>query len=444
MKFNLDYTEKIKEIIDNKKYYINTMGCAMNENDSNKYSAILEKSGYIKTDNISNADLVLFNTCSVRENAENTLYGRLGELKQYKNMIIIVVGCMSQQKHVQLKIAKSYKYVNIVMGTNCINKLSYNIYKTLTNKEKIYDDTLDVDIVENTPINYDKSPSVSIIYGCNNYCSYCIVPYVRGFERSRNFEDILNDINNIISKGYKEVTLLGQNVNAYKYNDINFPKLLQLIEKTNIQIIKFMSPHPAFFTDELIEVISKSNKIYKQIHLPLQSGNNNILKQMNRKYTKEEYLLLVDKIKNKCKDVSFSTDIIVGFPNETNEEFLDTLDVVKKVKFDQVFMYIYSKRVGTKAALIIDNIEEKEKVNRLETLKEISKQIISENNEKMLNNIYDVIVEGISKNNDEYYSGRTLTNKIVIFKGDIEDIGNVIKVKIISNNIWFLKGEKVF
>lgn len=454
MRFKNNYIDKLKEYIIDKKltYFIDTMGCAMNENDSSKYAGILESVGFIKAANEQEANLILFNTCTVRENAENTLYGRLGALKNKKknekNVYLVVAGCMTQQKHILDKIKESYTYTDIVFGTNSIQSFPEKLYNTIVNKEKRYEYIeSDGQVIEDVPILFEDKykATVSIIYGCNNFCTYCIVPYVRGRERSRLKEDILRDIEKLVNKGYKEITLLGQNVNSYGKdlnNNYNFSLLLKDIEKIDgIEIIRFVSPHPKDFTDELIDVIAKSKKIFKQIHLPLQSGSNNILKLMNRKYTRESYLDLVSKIKEKCRNITFSTDIIVGFPGETKEDFEDTLDIVNKVNFDQIFMYIYSKRVGTKAADMQDNTSYDEKVSRIKTLKNLFEKITYDINEKMLEKDYSILIEGKSKTNDEYYTGRTNTNKIVIFKAEEKDIGKIKKVKIIKNNLWFLTGE---
>jgi tRNA-2-methylthio-N6-dimethylallyladenosine synthase len=372
-----------------------------------------------------------------------------GSFKNYKksksNVFLTVVGCMSQQKHVLEKIKESYSYTDIVLGTNAMNLFPKKLYEAIVKKEKKYDEIVENnDVIEGIPFKIENNlkASVTIIYGCNNFCSYCIVPYVRGRERSRKAEDIINDIKYLCDKGCKEITLLGQNVNSYKYEDYDFSKLLEEIEKIKgVEVIKFMSPHPKDFTDDLIQVISKSKKIYKQIHLPLQSGSSRVLNLMNRKYTKENYLELVEKIKTKCVDVSFSTDIIVGFPFETENDFLETLEVVEKVKFDQIFMYLYSKRIGTKAALLKDTLTKEEKNNRFMRLKELSEKIIFENNEKMVGNEYELIVEGQSKENKDFLTGRTNNNKIIIFKADKTDIGKTIKIKITENHLWYLKGE---
>lgn len=457
MRFTNNYKDKVKKIVEDKNltYYIDTMGCSMNENDSSKYAGILESMGFKKSLDEKNANFILFNTCCIRENAENTLFGRLGALKKYKinnnNVYIAVVGCMTQQKHIIDKIKESYKFVDIVLGTGAMSEFPVKLYNILKNNKKdIQHVEVTNEVEEEVPIKYDDKfkASVSIIYGCNNFCSYCIVPYVRGRERSRKKEDILNDIKKLADNGYKEIMLLGQNVNSYgndfKDSSYNFPKLLKDIEKIEgIEIIRFMSPHPKDFSDELIEVIKNSKKIARQIHLPLQSGSTKILKEMNRKHTKEDYLKIVEKLKNADENISISTDIIVGFPGETKEDFEETLDVIKKVKFDQIYMFIYSKRVGTRAEKMEDNTPQEEKIKRLEKIKEVYEEYLPDNNKKMIGMTYKVLVEGKSKNNENLYTGRTSQNKVVIFEGKEEFVGKIVNVELISEHLWYLKGKIV-
>ena len=434
------------------KYYIDTMGCQMNENDSLKYAGILESMGFEKGDE-DNSNLYLFNTCCVRENAENTLFGRLGMLKKRKmnneEVYIAIVGCMTQQEHIVKKIKESYRFVDVVLGTSRMSLFTEKLYNAIVNNEKKLE-YIEVRhaIEEDIPIKYEDKykASVSIIYGCNNFCTYCIVPYVRGRERSRRPEDIINDVKKLAEAGYKEIMLLGQNVNSYGNDfgeEYTFPMLLQELEKIDgIEIIRFMSPHPKDFKDDLIEVIKNSKKIARQIHLPLQSGNTEVLKRMNRKYTKEQFVELALKLKQ-IPNISLSTDIIVGFPNETEEQFLDTLDVVKKVEFDQIYMFIYSKRNGTVAARMEDEVSHEEKVDRLERLKKLYEDTLPKLNEKMVGKTYRVLVEGKSKNNDKLYTGRSSQNKVVIFEADDSYIGQVVDVKIDSEHLWYLKGTIV-
>ncbi|MBR6504125.1 MAG: tRNA (N6-isopentenyl adenosine(37)-C2)-methylthiotransferase MiaB, partial [Clostridia bacterium] len=367
-------------------------------------------------------------------------------------LYICIVGCMTEQKSVLEKIKTSYPYVDVVLGTKSMQYFAEKVYLAIKENKKTKEEQLNEhEIVEDVPIVYDKGykASVSIIYGCNNFCSYCIVPYIRGRERSRLPEDILKDIAELAKKGYKEITLLGQNVNSYgndfkgELSGYSFVDLLKDVDKIEgIEIIKFASPHPKDFTDELIEYISENKKISRQIHLPLQSGSTYILNQMNRKYTKEQYLNLVEKIKEKVKDVSFSTDIIVGFPGESEENFLDTLDVVKKVKFDMIYMFCYSVRKGTRAEKMENQIEESIKVERLERLKALYEKMVDDNNNAKIGKVYKVLIEGKSKNNEDKYSGRTEDNKVVVLDANPEDVGKILNIKIIKNNKWYLTGEK--
>ena len=445
------YMEKVKKINDGKnlKYYILTMGCKLNENDSEKIVGMLETMGYSESKEINDAELYIINTCCVRENAEEKLFGKLGELKKIKeakNVIIAIGGCMMQEEHITDKIKKSYPFVDIVFGTHTLHKLPEDIYSAITKNAKIKD-ILDIDgeVIEGLPVKRENSmqASVTIMYGCNNFCTYCIVPYVRGRERSRKPEDILKEIKDLAKEGYKEITLLGQNVNSYKGGEnYNFANLLKDVDKIEgIEIIRFVSPHPKDFTDDVIEAIKNSKKISRLIHVPLQAGSTRVLKEMNRKYTKEQYLSLIEKIKKEIPDAVFSTDIIVGFPGETEEDFEDTLDVVSKVNFEQIFMFIYSRRVGTRADKMENQIQEEVKHKRFDRLKKLFEDRIEENNQKYVGTTQKILVEGHSKNNTEMLTGRTDTNKVVIFKGEEELIGKIINIRIISEHKWYLKGE---
>ena len=445
------YIKIINEFISNKnlKYFILTMGCQLNENDSEKIVGMVEQMGYSETLEIEKADLFIINTCCVRENAEEKVFGKLGEfkkIKEKKNAIIAIGGCMMQEKHIQDKIKQSYPFVDILFGTHTLHKLPENIFKSLEKQTKIKD-ILDIDgeIYEGIPIKRkdNNSALVTIMYGCNNFCTYCIVPYVRGRERSRKPENILNEIKNLAKEGYKEITLLGQNVNSYNGGEnYKFSNLLRDVEKIDgIETIKFVSPHPKDFTDDVILAIKESKKISKLLHVPLQSGSTSILKTMNRKYTKEQYLKLIEKIKKEVPDINFSTDIIVGFPGETEEDFNDTMDVVKKVNFEQIFMFIYSKRDGTVAAKREDQVPEEIKHERFEKLKELYNSTVDENNEKYIGTVQKVLVEGESKNNKEMLTGRTDTNKVIIFEGNKDLIGKTANIEIISQHKWYLKGK---
>ena len=457
-----EYIEKVAKQNEGKnlKYYILTMGCQLNENDSEKLCGMVEEMGYNPTEDYTEADLVLFNTCCVRENAEDKLFGKLGELKRIKGKrgtIIAIGGCMMQEKHITEKIHESYPYTDIIFGTHTLHKFPEDLYKTLETRKKL-EDVIDIDgeVFEGLPIKRTSSikASVTIMYGCNNFCSYCIVPYVRGRERSRHPKDILEEVKSLAKEGYKEITLLGQNVNSYlrseqwkekgiEYNGINsFATLLRAVNKIEgIERIRFVSPHPKDFTDDVIEAIADCEKVCKLIHLPLQSGSTNVLKVMNRKYTKEQYLALVEKMKNKIQNLTLSTDIIVGFPGETEEDFEDTLDVVRKVCFEQVYMFIYSRRVGTPGDRMENQIPEEIKHKRFNRLKELVESQIEQNNKKYVGTIQKVLVEGPSKNNPELLTGRTDSNKVVIFKGEKELVNKVIDLKIISEHMWYLRGE---
>ena len=444
------YIKKVKVLNKDKdlKYYILTMGCSLNENDSEKISGMLEKMGYTRTEEPSKADFIVFNTCCIRENAEDRLFGKLGEMKKVKqsnNSIIAIGGCMMQEKHIVDKLKQSYPYVDIVFGTHTLHKLPQDVYETLTKNEKI-EDILDIDgeIYEGVPIKRadNKKAYVTIMYGCNNFCTYCIVPYVRGRERSRNKEAILNEIKELALEGYEEVMLLGQNVNSYNGGEnYNFANLLIDVNKIDgIKKIRFISPHPKDFTGDVIDAIANCEKVSKMLHLPLQSGSTNVLKAMNRKYTKEQYLELVDKIKTKIPNVTLTTDIIVGFPGETEEDFEDTLDVVNKVGFEQVFMFIYSRRKGTVADKMENQIPEDIKHKRFSRLQKLVEEKIDEINDKYVGTIQNILIEGKSKTNENTLSGRTDSNKVVVIEADEDFIGKTVQVKIIQNCKWFLKG----
>ncbi|MGE5328979.1 MAG: tRNA (N6-isopentenyl adenosine(37)-C2)-methylthiotransferase MiaB [Deltaproteobacteria bacterium] len=462
-----NYIKKIKELVDikNKRFLVNTFGCQMSESDGEKYRGMLAQMGYELADKPEEADVIVFNTCCVREHAEEKIFSHLGNLKALKeankDLIIAFGGCMAQQPKVVEKIKKSYRYVDIVIGTHNVYRFPELLYKAI-NTSKMISEIWDIDgiIPEGLPVmrNDGLKAWVDIMYGCNNFCSYCIVPYVRGRERSRIPEDIINEIEVLASQGYKEVTLLGQNVNSYGLDNsplsplfaiegnkiYSFPDLLKEVCKIeSIERIRFMTSNPKDFSDELIKVMVDNPKICRHVHLPFQSGSTRILEKMNRKYTKEQYVGLAEKIKLAMPEVSFTTDIIVGFPGETEEDFQDTLDVVKKVKFDLVYTFLYSKREGTPAALMEEQIDEETKKNRFDRLLEEVYRIVEENNEKMIGSTEKVLVEGKSRNNDEFLTGRAGTNKIVNFSGDISLTGKLVNVEIVSQHLWYLKGKLV-
>ena len=377
-----------------KKYHLITYGCQANVRDSETISAILEDMSFTKTDNMEDADIILLNTCAIRENAHNKVFGMIGRVQHLKetkpNILLAVCGCMAQEVSVVDELERKKKTVDIVFGTHNIQNLPQLISEAIDKNEQVVEVfSKEGDIIENLPVKRDSmyKAFVNIMYGCDKFCTYCIVPYTRGKQRSRRKEDILKEIDDIIKLGYKEVTLLGQNVNAYGKDledGISFAELLELVAKTNIPRVRFVTSHPWDFSDEMIDIIAKYDNIMPYIHLPLQSGSDKILKLMGRRYTKESYLELFNKIKSKIKNASVTTDIIVGFPGETEEQFLDTLDVVRNVGFDQIYMFIYSPREGTIGAKMEDHTPYEEKVDRLERLKALYEEMLPKLNEAMV------------------------------------------------------------
>jgi len=437
-----------------KRAFVETYGCQQNVSDSEILSGMLQEMGYDLASSKEGVDLIIYNTCAVRENAELKVFGNLGALKHVKaknpEMIICVCGCMMQQKEVAEQIRKKYKHVDLVFGTHSLYYFPTLLKKVLVEKTNVVDvrDT-DGAIAEDYPVVRGEGPSawVSIMYGCNNFCSYCIVPYVRGRERSRSKEAILEEIKNIASDGYKEVTLLGQNVNSYGKDldeNYDFADLLSDVCKINgIERIRFMTSHPKDISDKLIDTMAENEKICKQLHLPVQAGNNRVLKVMNRKYTKEEYLEKIEKIKEKMPGITLTTDIIVGFPGETKEEFEDTIDILKKVRYDTIFSFIYSKRKGTPAATMEDCLTHEEKKECFDRLLKVQDEISLAKNKEMLGKTVKILVEGRSKNDPTTLTGRTEGGKIVNFKGDIKDTGKFIDIKITDVRTWSLIGETI-
>lgn len=432
---------------------VNTFGCQMNARDSEKLIGILKEIGYEITEE-ENCDFVLFNTCTVRENANTRVYGRLGQLKNYKkknpHMMIALCGCMMQEPHVVEKIKTTYRYVNLIFGTHNIYKFAELIYNSFQSERLLIDIWKDTDkIVEDLP-NERKFPfktGINIMFGCDNFCTYCIVPYVRGRERSRNPKDIIREIEQHVAGGVKEVMLLGQNVNSYGKNleePVTFAKLLAEVEKIDgLERIRFMTPHPKDLSDDLIEVMSKSKKICHHIHLPLQSGSTKLLAKMNRKYTKEQYLNLVAKIKERIPDVSLTTDIIVGFPGETEEDFNDTLDVVKQAEFDSAYTFIYSKRTGTPAALMEDQIPEAVVKQRFDRLLALIQEISAERTQKHVGTVQSVLVESMNEQDENLVTGRLENNSVVHFKGDKTMIGSIYNVKLLEAKGFYYMGERI-
>ncbi len=450
-----EWTKKREEELSRPLYLCTkTFGCQMNAKDSEKLEGIMEKAGLVKCEDESKADFIFYNTCTVRENANLKVYGRLGHLKKMKqknpNLMIALCGCMMQESTVVDKITKSYPFVDIIFGTHNIFKLAELVCERIEAKSMIVDIWKDTDkIVEDLPSErkYSFKCGINIMYGCNNFCSYCIVPYVRGRERSRKPEDIIKEIKKVVSEGVVEVMLLGQNVNSYGKTleePMTFAALLREVEKIDgLERIRFMTPHPKDLSDELIEVMANSKKICRHLHLPLQSGSTKILKEMNRHYTKEQYIALVEKIREKMPDIALTTDIIVGFPGETREDFLETLDVVKKVRYDSAFTFQYSKRTGTKAALMENQIPKEEVQKNFDELLQAVSQISKEQVQKIEGMTCDVLVEETNSQDDSLVTGRLSNNILVHFEGDASDIGKIIPVVLKESKGFYYIGERV-
>ena len=452
-RIDFKFDEEFNNKYNGKTFFLKTYGCQMNEHDSENIEALLVKLGFSKVEDYEEADLVLLNTCSIRENAHNKAFGMLGRLKHLKetkkDLIIGLCGCMAQEASVVDEIMKKYKYVNFVFGTHNLYQLPEILDRAIEEaKQQIEVFSKEGDLIEGLPVVRANSYKayVNIIYGCNKFCTYCIVPYTRGRERSRAKEDILKEVEELISLGYKEVTLLGQNVNAYGkdlYEDYTLGNLLEDIAKMDIPRVRFMTSHPWDFTDEMIEVIGKYKNIMPSVHLPVQSGSSRILKLMGRRYTKESYLELFNKIKNTVPGVSISTDIIVGFPGETEEDFLETLDLVEQCKYDNAFTFIFSAREGTPACKLKDDTPLKEKEERLYRLNEVVNKYFLENNKKLEEKVVPVLVEGLSEKSDMYF-GYTDTNKLINFYSSKKVVvGDLVSVKVTSAKTWSLDGELV-
>ena len=445
--------DNMKRIGKNKYYCIYTYGCQMNVHDSENISAIMEDMSYTKCEDMDNADVIILNTCAIRENAHNKVMGMLGRIKHLKetknDIITIFCGCMAQEEGIANELKDKYKWVDIVMGTHNIHKLPEYLENTInTNKQDIEVFSIEGEVIEGIPVKRDSKYKawVNIMYGCDKFCTYCIVPYTRGCQRSRLPEDIINEVKTLVKDGYMEVTLLGQNVNAYgKDLNINYSmaNLLEDVAKTGIPRVRFVTSHPWDFTTDMISVIAKYDNIMPYIHLPLQSGSTNILKKMGRRYTKEEYKNLFYKIKEMIPNVSITTDIIVGFPGETKEDFDDTIELVNELKYDLAYTFIYSPREGTPASIMKDDTSLDEKKNRLSTLNELINKYALENNQKYLNRIVDVLIEGPSEKEDKLM-GYTDTMKLVNINSNNKDIiGKILKVKITDVKTWSLDGELI-
>ena len=436
----------------NKKYYIKTYGCQMNEHDSENISAILNDMSFTKTDTLDEADLIILNTCAIRENAHNKVFGLLGRIKhlrQTKDLLVGFGGCMAQEEVIVEEITNKYKWIDFVFGTHNIVNLPNVIEKSYNNKkQEIEVFSCEGDVFENIPVKRDSKYKawVNIMYGCDKFCTYCIVPYTRGKQRSRLPKYIIDEVKDLIKDGYQEVTLLGQNVNAYgKDLDIDYTmaNLLEDVAKTGINRIRFVTSHPWDFNDDMIDIISKYDNIMPYIHLPIQSGSSKILKLMGRRYTKEEYLNLFKKLKDKIPNVSITTDIIVGFPGETEEDFQDTLDVVDVCKYDSAFTFIFSPRIGTPASKMEDNVSLEEKELRLQRLNQLINKYSKENNDKYLNKIVPVLLEDYSSKKKDCLKGYTDTMKLVNVKADSSYLGKIVNVKITSIKTWSMDGEIV-
>ncbi|WP_408956056.1 tRNA (N6-isopentenyl adenosine(37)-C2)-methylthiotransferase MiaB [Natroniella sp. ANB-PHB2] len=437
-----------------KLMHLITYGCQMNEHDSEKLAGVLEDEGYQSTEKLEDADIIILNTCCVRENAELKVYGKVGQLKSLKrenpDLIIGICGCMMQQEDVVKEIKEKYRHVDIVFGTHNIHHFPKLLREAKEDKNplvKVWEESKE--LIPEMPVQRkdDHKAFVTIIYGCDNFCTYCIVPHVRGREKSRPLENIVNEIENLVADGVKEVTLLGQNVNSYGKDfeeEIDFADLLTEVDQIEgLARIRYMTSHPRDFSDKLVETISGLDKVCNHFHLPVQAGSNKILKKMNRNYTKEEYLRLVEKIRMNNPDAAITTDVIVGFPGESEDDFEKTLDLFKEVEFDMAYSFLYSKRTGTPAAEYEEQISEKVKKERLQRLMDIQSDISLEKNKPLEGRVVEVLVEGESKKDPNKLTGRTCSNKIVIFESNRDLTGELINVKINRVQSWTLFGDLV-
>jgi len=450
------YANQVKELFTTApKALVITYGCQQNENDSELICGMLAAMGYTFTEDKSEADLILYNTCAVREGAELRVLGNIGALVHEKRrrpgLIVGICGCMMQQEHMVKTIRSKYKHVSLVFGTHTLHQLPQLLFEAITGQNRVFsvEDSEGV-IVEDIPVYRKGDPKawVSVMYGCNNFCTYCIVPYVRGRERSRDPERVLEEVRELVASGVTEITLLGQNVNAYGKDlkgDIDFADLLrQVNEVEGLRRIRFMTSHPKDMSERLIQAMADCEKVMPQLHLPFQAGSNEILRVMNRRYTKESYLELVQRVRDKIPNISLTSDVIVGFPNETEEDFCETLDVLSKVRFDSVFSFIYSKRTGTPAAVMDDATTDEEKHKRFDRLLDLQNTISREINDACLGETYEVLTEGESKTDSNMLTGRTPAGKIVNFpKEEGITVGSYVTVKIDKTNTWSLMGTVV-
>ncbi|MFB6364049.1 tRNA (N6-isopentenyl adenosine(37)-C2)-methylthiotransferase MiaB [Paenibacillus elgii] len=451
--YDFDIPEEMREIGKDKYYLIQTYGCQMNEHDTETIKGLLEQMGYRSTDDRKQADIILLNTCAVRENAEDKVFGELGHLKHLKiekpSLILGVCGCMSQEESVVNRILKKHPFVDLIFGTHNIHRLPFLLKEAMFSKEMVIEVwSKEGDIIENLPKKREGIKAwVNIMYGCDKFCTYCIVPYTRGKERSRLPQDVIAEVRDLARQGFKEIMLLGQNVNAYgkDFDDMKYGlgDLMDEVRKIDIPRVRFTTSHPRDFDDRLIEVLAKKGNLMEHIHLPVQSGSNEILKRMSRKYTREHYLELVAKIKKAIPDVVLTTDIIVGFPGETDEQFEETVSLVQEVGYDSAFTFIYSPREGTPAAGMEDNVPYEVKRDRLIRLNDVLNVYAKRSNERLKGQTLEVLVEGESKNNAAVLAGRTRTNKLVHFEGPKELIGRFVQVKITETPTFYIKGELV-
>ncbi len=451
--FDLFTSKTIEEFAKGKKFYIRTYGCQANMRDEEIVAGILQKAGFTKTDKAIDADFIMLNTCAVRENAEDKVLGELGALKALKasnkDLIIAVSGCMSQQEHIIDMLLLKYPQVDLILGTHNIHKIVELIDIHLRDNCRVIDvKARPLEIVEKLPSirNSKHKAFVNISYGCDKFCTYCIVPYTRGQERSRPQEEILNECRELVNSGYQEITLLGQNVNSYGKDlksDITFAKLLESVANLGIPRLRFLTSHPFDFSDSIIEVMRRHDNIMKYFHLPVQSGNDQILKAMGRRYTREKYLEIVSKLRTQIPEIAISTDIIVGFPNETESQFADTVTLVKEARYESAFTFIYSPRPGTPAARLVDNVDKKEKSARFKVLTQALEETIAASSKAMVNKTYTVLVDGWSKKDKQVLSGYSESNKLIHFKGDESLIGKIVRVRVLESHVYSLMGELV-
>jgi len=452
--YDFDIPEDMANIGEGKKFLIRTYGCQMNEHDTEVMAGILTEMGYESTDNTNEADIILLNTCAIRENAENKVFGEIGHLKPLKlekpDLILGVCGCMSQQESVVNRILQKHQHVDLIFGTHNIHRLPHLVKEAMFSKANVVEVwSKEGDIIENLPkVRHGKIKAwVNIMYGCDKFCTYCIVPMTRGKERSRRPEDIIQEVRHLAANGYKEITLLGQNVNAYgkDFDDMTYGlgDLMNELHKIDIPRVRFTTSHPRDFDDHLIEVLAQGGNLLDHIHLPVQSGSSHILRKMNRKYTRESYLELVHKIRKAMPNATLTTDIIVGFPNETEEQFEETLSLVEEVGFEAAFTFIYSPREGTPAAAMKDNVPMEVKKERLYRLNELVNKQSAESMKKYKDKVVKVLVEGESKKDPDVLAGYTERNKLVNFKGPKSAIGQIVDVKITDAKTWSLDGIMV-